>query len=140
MNSFMSKQDVEFIDYYERLRQCIVFELADEDWDWFKLIINNYVVNGHLKRVVSCQASILELPHGPQSNFMMVHFLKSINLQMSYAHYFRTIDCNGVQSLDYMIHVEVKQGVVRPYKNTNLCRKVLSMRPSPNSSWSTSTG
>ncbi len=33
MNSLMSKQDVEFIDYYERLCQCIVFELADEDWD-----------------------------------------------------------------------------------------------------------
>ncbi len=41
MNSLMSKQDVEFIDYYERLHQCIVFELTDEDWDWFKLIINN---------------------------------------------------------------------------------------------------
>ncbi len=26
MNSLTSKQDVEFIDYYERLRQCIVFE------------------------------------------------------------------------------------------------------------------
>ncbi len=75
MNSLMSKQDVEFIDYYERLRQCIVFEVADEDWDWFKLIIDDYVVNGHLKRVVSCQASILELPHGPQSNFMAVCFL-----------------------------------------------------------------
>jgi hypothetical protein len=94
MNYLMSKQDVEFIDYYERLRQCIVFELADEDWDWFKLIINNYVVNGHLKRVVSCQASTLELPNGPQSNFMMVCFLKSIKLQMSYAHYFRAINCN----------------------------------------------
>ena len=33
MNSLMSKQNVDFIDYYERLRQCIVFELADEDWD-----------------------------------------------------------------------------------------------------------
>jgi hypothetical protein len=31
MNSLMSKQDVEFIDYYERLHQCIVFKLADED-------------------------------------------------------------------------------------------------------------
>jgi hypothetical protein len=65
MNSLMSQQDVELIDYYERLRQCILFELADEDWDWFKLIINNYIVNGHLKRVVSRRASILELPHGP---------------------------------------------------------------------------
>ncbi len=115
MNSIMSKQDVEFIDYYERLCQCIIFELADEDWDWFKLIINNYVVSGKLKRVVSHQASILELPHGPQSNFMTVRFLKSIKLQMLYAHYFRTIDCNGLQSLDYVIHVEVEQGVVRPY-------------------------
>jgi hypothetical protein len=127
MNSLMSKQDVEFIDYYERLLQCIVFELADEDWDWFKLIMNDYVVNGHLKQVVSQQASILELPHGPQSNFMMVRFLKSIKLQMSFVHYFRTIDCNGVQSLDYMIHVEVEQGKDRPYKNTNLQREVLSI-------------
>ncbi len=84
-------------------------------------------MNGHLKRVVSHQASILELPHGPQSDFMMVHFLKSIKLEMSYAHYFRTIDCNRVQSLDYMIHVEVEQGKIRPYKNTNLCQEVLSM-------------
>ncbi len=131
MNSLMSKQDVEFIDYYERLCQCIVFELADEDWDWFELIINNYVVNGHLKRVVSCQASILELPHGLQSNFMMAHFLKSIKLQISYAHYFRTIDCNRVQSLDYMICVEVEQGEVRPCKNTNLHQEVLSIQLPP---------
>ncbi len=33
MNSLMSKQDVEFIDYYERLCHCIFFELADENWD-----------------------------------------------------------------------------------------------------------
>ncbi len=72
-------------------------------------------MNGHLKWVVSCQASILKLPHGPQSNFMMVRFLKSIKLQMWYAHYFRTINCNRVQSLDYMIRVEVEQGGVRPY-------------------------
>ncbi len=120
MNSLMSKQDVELIDYYERLHQCIVFELADEDWDWFKLIINDYLVNGHLKRVVSCQASILKLPHGPQRDFMMVRFLKSIKLQMSSAHYFRTINCNRVESLDYMIRVEVEQGKDRPYKNINL--------------------
>jgi hypothetical protein len=31
MNSLMSKQEIEFIDYYERLQQCIVFELAGED-------------------------------------------------------------------------------------------------------------
>jgi hypothetical protein len=50
---------------------------------------------------------------------------------MSYAHYFRTINCYGVQSLDYMICVEVEQGEVRPYKNTNLRREVLSMRLPP---------
>jgi hypothetical protein len=131
MNSLMSKQDVEFIDYYERLRQCIVFELYDKDWDWLKLIMNDYIVNGHLKHVVSCQASILKLPHGPQSNFMMVHFLKSIKLQMLYAHYFRIIDCNRVQSLDCMVCVEVEPGKVRPYKNTNLRWKVLLMRLPP---------
>ena len=86
----------------------------------FKLIIDNYVVNGHLKRVVSCEASILKLPHSPQSDFMMVRFLKSIKLQMLYLHYFRTIDCNRAQSLDYMVCVEVESGKVRPYKNTNL--------------------
>ncbi len=128
MNSLMSKQDAKFIDYYERLQQCIVFKLADEDSDWLKLIINNYVVNGHLKHVVSHQASILELPHGAHSNLTMVWFLKSIKLQMLYAHNFRTVDCNGVQSLDYMIRVEVEQGKDRPYKITNLRREVLSMR------------
>jgi hypothetical protein len=128
MNCLMSKQDVEFIDYDERLRQCIVFDLADEDWDWFKLIMNDYVVNGHLKHVVSCQASILELPRCPQSDFMTVQFLKSIKLQMSYAHYFGTINCNGVQSLDYMVCVEGEPGKVRPYENTNLQWEVLPMR------------
>jgi hypothetical protein len=72
MNSLLSKQDVELIDYYERLRQCIVFELADEDWDLFKLIMNDYAVNGNLKHVISHQASILKLPHGLQNNFMTV--------------------------------------------------------------------
>ncbi len=92
--------------------------------------MNDYIVNGHLKCVVRCQASILKLPHGLQSNFMTVHFLKSIKLQMSYAHYFSTIDCNGDQSLDYMIPVEVEQGKDWLYKNTNL-HKVLSMRLPP---------
>jgi hypothetical protein len=84
--------------------------------------MNNYAVNGHLKRVVGCKAFILELPHGPQRDFMTVCFLKSIKLPMSYVHYFRTINCNGVWSLDYnyMIPVEVEQGKDRPYKNNNL--------------------
>ncbi len=49
-----------------------MFKLADDDWDWFKLIISDYVLNGHLKHVISRQAPILELPHGLQSNFMTV--------------------------------------------------------------------
>ncbi len=120
MNALMSKQDVEFIDYYERLHQCIVFELVDNNWDWFQLIINDYILNGHLKHVISHQASILKLPHSPQRNSMTVLFLKSIKIQMSYAHYLRKIDCNEVQSLDYMVWVEVEPGKDRPYKNTNL--------------------
>ncbi len=64
MNSLMSKQDAEFIDYFERIHQCSVLKLADEDWDWLKLIINDYVVNKHLKHVFSHQVSIFELPHG----------------------------------------------------------------------------
>ncbi len=91
-----------------------------------KLIINDYVVNGHLKRVVSCWAFILKLLHGPQSDFMTVCFLKSIKLQISHAHYFLAIDSNRVPSLDYMIRVEVEQGKDRPYKNTNLQWEVLS--------------
>ncbi len=50
---------------------------------------------------------------------------------MLYAHYFRTIDCNGVQSLDYMICVVAEQGVIRSYKNTNLRWEVQSMRLPP---------
>jgi hypothetical protein len=37
----------------------------------------------------------------------------------------------GVQSLDYMICVEVEQGKDRPYKNTNHRWEVLSMWPPP---------
>ena len=91
--------------------------------------MDDYVQNGHLKRVVSHLATTLKLPHGPQSNFLTVRFLKSIKLQMSCAHYFRTID--GVQSLDYMVCVEVEPGETRPYKNTNLPQEVLAMRLAP---------
>jgi hypothetical protein len=38
----------------------------------------------------------------------------------------------GVQSLDYMIQVEVDPGCTRPYKNTNLLQEVLILRPTPN--------
>ncbi len=47
---------------------------------------------------------------------------------MSYVHYFRTIDYNGVQSLDNMVWVEMEPGTDQPYKITNLLREVLSMQ------------
>jgi hypothetical protein len=62
---------------------------------------------------------------------MTVGFLKSIKLQMSYVQYFGTIDCNGVQSLDYMVQVEVEPGKDQPYKNTNLLWEVLLMQLPP---------
>jgi hypothetical protein len=70
-----------------------------------------------MKRVVSRQASTLELPIGGdlQSNFTTTRFLKAIKLQMSYAHHLRTIDCSGVQSLDYGVRVEVEPGIKIPY-------------------------
>jgi hypothetical protein len=38
---------------------------------------------------------------------------------------------HSATSAVYMICVEVEQGEVRPYKNINLCREVLSMRLPP---------
>jgi hypothetical protein len=49
MSTLMNKQGKEFIDNYERLCQCIVFELADDNWEWFWLITNDYMLNGPLK-------------------------------------------------------------------------------------------
>ncbi len=47
MNTIMSEQDMGFIDYYERLCQYIEFELTNDDWEWFWLIINDYLLNGN---------------------------------------------------------------------------------------------
>ena len=82
-----------------------------------------------MKRVVSRQASTLILPLGPDSSdHTTTRFLKAIKLQMSYAHHFRTLDCAGVQSLDYAVRVEVEPGVTTPFKNTTLRRELLSLR------------
>jgi hypothetical protein len=117
-----------------------VFKFADEDWDWFKLIMNDYVVNGHLKKgVVRHQASIFELPHGPQSNSMTVGFLKLIKLQMLYVHYLRIIDCNGVQSLDYMVRVEVEQEKLGHIRTPTSNRRCYHVAP-PNSRQSSGIG
>ena len=129
MNHLLSKTDVEFIDYYQKLRQCLVFELADDDWEWFQLLMADFVAGGNMKRVVSRQASTLILPLGTDSSdHTTTRFLKAIKLQMSYAHHFRTLDCAGVQSLDYAVRVEVEPGVTTPFKNTNLRRELLSLR------------
>jgi hypothetical protein len=50
---------------------------------------------------------------------------------MFYVNYFRTNDCKGFQSLDYMVCVDMVAGKVRPYKNTNLQLEVLSMQLPP---------
>jgi len=92
MNHLLSKTDVEFIDYYQKLRQCLVFELADNDWEWFQLLMADFVGGGNMKRVVSRQASTLVLPMGgDSSDHTTTRFLKAMKLQMSYAHHFRTI-------------------------------------------------
>ncbi len=80
MSTLMNKQGKEFIDNYERLCQCIVFELADDNWEWFWLITNDYMLNGPLKWVISWQESILELSYGQQKNYMTVRFLKFFKL------------------------------------------------------------
>ena len=90
MNHLLSKTNVEFIDYYQKLRQCLVFELADDDWEWFQLLMADFVAGGNMKRVVSCQASTLVLPLGTNSSdSATTRFLKAIKLQMSNAHHFR---------------------------------------------------
>jgi hypothetical protein len=132
MNHLLSKTDVDFIDYYQKLRQCLVFELADDDWEWFQLLMADFVAGGNMKRVVSRQASTLVLPLGTDSSdHTTTRFLKAIKLQMSYAHHFRTLDCSGVQSLDYAVRVEVEPGVTTPFKNTNLRRELLALRLPP---------
>ncbi len=69
----ISKQDTDhFINYFERLCQCNVIEVADADWPRMKLLMENFALAGKLKRTVSRQASILELTHGMQSNFSTI--------------------------------------------------------------------
>ncbi len=129
----ISKQDADFINYFERLRQCNVIEVADADWPWMKLLMENFALSGKLKRVVSRQASILELTHGIQSNFSNTRFLKGLHMQMSYNHFFRTTDIAGVISLDYPIRVEVENGYVVPFKKTTLRRELMCMQHPPDS-------
>jgi hypothetical protein len=52
-----------------------------------------------------------------------MRYLKSIELQTSYAHYFRTINCAGVKSLDYMVQVEVNPGWTRQTRKLTFSKK-----------------
>ena len=127
----VSKQDAEFINYFERLRNCNVIEVADADWPWMKRLMEDFTQAGKLKRSVSRQASILELTHGVQTGFANTKFLKGLRMQMSYNHYYRTSDFTGVLSLDYPIRVEVDAGHKTPFKNSHLCRELMSLRLPP---------
>ncbi len=64
MDTLISKEDVEFINYFACLPQCNALEVADLDCIWMKMLMENFASGGHLKLVISKQASILELLHG----------------------------------------------------------------------------
>ncbi len=77
----VSKQDMEFVNYFERLRNCYVIMVADADWPWMKGLMEGFFLVGKLKRTISHQASILELTHGQQSSFANRRFLKGKKLR-----------------------------------------------------------
>ncbi len=64
MDTLICKEDVEFINYFARLQQCNVLEVADTDWIWMRTLMESFATGGHLKWVIIKQASILELPQG----------------------------------------------------------------------------
>jgi hypothetical protein len=129
----VSKQDAEFINYFERFCNCNVIEVANADWPWMKRLMEDFTQAGKLKRSVSRQASILELTHGVQTGFANTKFLKGLRMQMLYNHYYRTSDFTGVLSLDYPIRVEVDRGHKTPFKNAHLRRELmcLCLPPAP---------
>ncbi len=82
--------------------------------------MENFALAGKWKRVVSHQASILELTHSPQSGFANTIFLKGLKMQMLYTHFCRTSNFASITSLDYPIQVKVHPGDSTPFKKTNL--------------------
>ncbi len=42
MDTLISKEDVEFINYFACLRQCTVLEVADTDWAWIRTLMENF--------------------------------------------------------------------------------------------------
>jgi hypothetical protein len=114
MDTLISKEDVELINYFACLRQCNVLEVADLDWAWMRTLMENLASGGHLKWVISKQASILELPQENVGAMTNTWFLKSIKKQMSYNHNFKTMEVTGIQALIFMVQVEVDTKFKQP--------------------------
>ena len=127
----LGAEDAEFINYFKRLHNCNVIKVADTDWDWMRTLMLHFTAAGKMKRTISRQASVLELHHGPQSSSTEVRFLKSLWLQMSYNHFYRTSDLGGVACLDYSVRVEVEPGHIVPFKKTTLRRELICMNLPP---------
>jgi hypothetical protein len=131
----VSKQEAKFINYFKQLRNCNMIKVADANWPWMKLLMDNFALAGYLKRAMSRQASILELTHGLQSVFSNTRFLKRLKMQMSYNHFYWTSDFTGITSLDYPIREEVRPGYHTPFKKPTLCQELMCLHhpPDPNS-------
>ncbi len=127
----LGAEDAVFINYFERLCNCNVNEIADADWDWMQTLMLHFTAAGKMKRSISRQALVLELHHGLQSSLTEVWFLKSLRLQMSYNHFYRTSDLVGVACLDYLVRVEVEPGHSVPIKKTTLRRELMCMKLPP---------
>jgi hypothetical protein len=110
MDTLISKEDIEFINYFSHLHQCNVLEVANTDWAWMRMLMENFASGGHLKRVISKQASILELPQGNVGAMTNTWILKSIKKQMSYNHNFKTKEIMRIQALTIAVRVEVDPG------------------------------
>ena len=134
MDTLICKGDMEFINYFAHLQQCNVLEVAGTDWIWMRTLMESFATGGHPKRVISKQASILELPQGNVGSMTNTQFLKSIKKQTSYNHNFKTMEIMGVQALTLLVKVEVEPGFECPYKQSHLRQELLSLRlpPTPN--------
>ena len=127
----LGAEDADFINYFEHLCNCNIVKVADADWDWMRMLMLHFTAAGKMKRTISRQVSVLELHHGPQSSSMEVRFLKSLRLQMSYNHFYRTSDLGGVACVDYLVRVEVEPGHSIPFKKTTLRRELMCMKLLP---------
>jgi hypothetical protein len=82
MNSLMSKQDAEFFNYCERLRQCFVFELADD------LILNGWQkgAHGYVPEVKEDNIIHLEYENVNSMNIFHFHPTKSKMRKLTHLH------------------------------------------------------